>query len=124
MSDMVLIVESEQWLGDHYERVLRKEGFAVSRASNAYAAIDIIDDQPPVAIVMSLLLTGTNGLGLLHELQTYVDTGDIPVIVCSGTPDLHLEDLEPYGVKRLLDSASMRPEDVAAAVRSVIVGAV
>ncbi|USN96337.1 MAG: response regulator [Candidatus Nomurabacteria bacterium] len=118
----VLIVESEPWLGDHYERVLTKNGFTVSRASNGYAAIDMIDEKLPEAIVMSLLLSGTSGLGLLHELQTYVDTAKIPVIVCGGQLDLKLEDLEPYGVKRLLDSASMRPDDVVAAVRSVTIG--
>lgn len=124
MSETVLIIESEQWLGDHYERVLKKSGFAVTRASHAYAAMDMIDDVPPAAIVMSLLLSGTSGIGLLHELQTYVDTARIPIVVYSTRPDMRLEDLEPYGVKRLLDSVSMQPEDVVAAVRSVTIGAI
>ena len=121
-SKTVLIVESEPGLGDHYERILTKNGYKVSRATNGYAAIDMIDEKLPAAIVMSLLLSGTSGLGLLHELQTYVDTAGIPVIVCGGQLDLRLEDIEPYGVKRLLDSASMQPNDVVAAVRSVTMG--
>ena len=122
MNSSVLIVESEPWLGDHYERILMKNGFKVRRASNGHTAIDMIDDEIPIAIVMSLLLSGTSGFGLLHELQTYVDTAKIPVVVCGVSPDLRLEDLEPYGVKRLLDSTSMQPSDVVAAVRSVTIG--
>jgi len=121
MSQAVLIVESEPWLGDHYQRTLEKGGdFTTLRATNAYAAMDMIDETPPVAIVLSLLLSGTSGLGLLHELQTYVDTAEIPVIVCSSLPDVRLNELEPYGVKRLLNSTLMRPDDLPTAVRSVL----
>jgi DNA-binding response OmpR family regulator len=116
----VLIVESEPWLGDQYQRSLEKNDFEVIRATNAYAAIDMIDENSPAAIVMSLLLSGAGGLGLLHELQTYIDTADIPVIVCSSLPNLRLDDLEPYGVKRILDNTSMQPDDIAASVRSVL----
>jgi len=120
MSQIVLIIESEPWLGDQYQQGLEREGFEVTRASNAYTAIDMIDQQTPVAIIMSLLLNGPGALGLLHELQSYVDTADIPVIVCSSLPNLHLDELQPYGVQRLINTTTMQPGDVAAAVRSVL----
>jgi len=120
MSRTVLVVESEPWLGDHYIQVLEKHGFTTKRATNAYAAIDMIDDGLPDAIILSLLLSGTGGLGLLHELQTYIDTTEIPVIVCSGVAHVSLEELAPYGVRQLLDSRSMKPDDIVAAVRSVL----
>ncbi len=120
MTQTVVIIESEPWLGDQYQRGLERNGFEVARASNAYTAIDMIDDKPPAAIVMSLLLSGAVGLGLLHELQSYVDTANIPVIVCSSLPNLELEELQPYGVKQLIDSTSMQPDDLAAAIRSVL----
>jgi hypothetical protein len=59
-------------------------------------------------------------LNLLHELQSYTDTADIPVIVSTNLPNIELEELEPYGVKSLLNSASMKPSDIVAAVRSVV----
>ncbi len=120
MSRSVLIIESEPWLGDHYERSLKKHDFIVTRATNPYAAIAMIDGDLPDVIVMSLLLSGASGLGLLHELQTYTDTANIPVVVCSSLLDLRLEELEPYGVKRLLNSASMQPDDLVAAVRGAL----
>lgn len=119
MSQNVLVIESEPWLGDRYQSALEKGGFAVTRALNAYTAMDLIDDNPPVAIVMSLLLDGPGAIGLLHELQSYVDTADIPVIVCSSSPNLDVDELQPYGVRRLLNSSVMQPADLTATVRSV-----
>ena len=120
MISTVLIVESNQWLGDHYQRSLEQEGFAVSRASNGYSAIDSIDNNPPEVIIMSLMLDGPGALGLLHELQSYTDTADIPIIVCMNTPNIETDTLEPYGVKRIIDSTTMKPADIPTAVRSVL----
>jgi DNA-binding response OmpR family regulator len=116
----VLVIESEPWLGDHYQRQLEAQGYTVARAFNAYAAIDVVDEKQPVAIIMSLLLNGPGALNLLHELQSYTDTADIPVIVCTNLPNIELEELEPYGVKGLLNTASMKPSDIVATVRSVV----
>lgn len=120
MSQTVLVIESDPWLGDQYQRGLEHEGFQVTRASNAYAAVDLVDEQPPAAIVMGLLLSGGGAVGLLHELQSYIDTAKIPVIICASMPAVPLEDLQPYGVKRIIDSTTMRPTDLAAAVRSAL----
>lgn len=120
MSQKVVIIESDQWLGDHYQQTLERQGFAVERASHAHSAIDVIDTIIPDAIVLNLTLSGTSGIALLHELQTYVDTTVIPVVVCSNLPDLAGETLRPYGVHRVLDSRSMVPGDLVAAVRSAL----
>ena len=119
MSQAVLILESESWLGDHYQRTLESQGFRTIRTNDPHEAMDMIDDDLPLAIVMGLLLNGAGGLGLLHELQTYTDTAKIPVIVCSAMSGVTQDELEPYGVKRLLDNTAMQPSDLIAAVRSV-----
>lgn len=122
MSDnkSVMVIESEPWLGDHYQRQLESQGFSVMRASHAYAAIDLVDENPPSAIVMSLLLDGPGALNLLHELQSYTDTADIPVIVCSSMTDLDIDELRPYGVRQIINSTVMQPHDIVATVRSVL----
>lgn len=117
----VLVVESEPWLGEQFQRTLQKHGFETGLTSNAYSAIDMVDTMHPDIIVMGLLLSGAGGLGLLHELQSYTDTAKVPVIVCSDeTARISLEELRPYGVQRVLDTGTMQPNDLAAAVRSVL----
>lgn len=121
MSTHVLIIESEPWLSEHFERTLNKDGFVVRSVSNAYMAMDMINDQLPQVIVMNLQLSGTGGLNLLHELQSYTDTGKVPVVVCSDrATELSLDELRPYGVMRLLDTVTMQPQDLPATIRSVL----
>lgn len=116
----VLIIESEPWLGDQYQRSLEKHDFSVVRATHGYAAIDLIDSHAPRAIIMNLLLDGPGALGLLHELQSYSDTAKIPIIVCSSMASMSVEDLKPYGVRQLLNTTTMKPDDLPAAVRSAL----
>lgn len=116
----VFVLESDKWLGDHYQQTLEAQNFTVTRASDPYDAMDMIDEALPDAIVMSLLLNGAGGVGLLHELQSYADTAKVPVIVCTLIPSLTLEDLAPYGVKKVLNNTTLQPSDLVAAVRSVL----
>ncbi len=121
MNKKVVLIESDPWLGEHFGQVLERDGFAVTHVSHAYAAVDAINNDRPDAIGMSMMLSGVNGLNLLHELQSYTDTATIPVVVWSAQPDgVSLEDLQPYGVQRVLDTTTMQPGDVAAALRSVL----
>lgn len=116
----VLLVDDDVWLLEHYTDLLSAAGYQVISAKNAVVAIDLIDKQAPDVIVLDVLLPGATGFSLLHELQSYDDTATVPVIICSGlTDDLSLDDLAPYGVRRLLDKTTMTPDDLLAAVRSV-----
>lgn len=116
----VLIIESDTWLGDHFEDIVQSGEFIVSRAANSYSAMDMITDKVPAVILMNLKLSSVNGIGLLHELQTYSDTAGVPIIVYADEEGIELETLEPYGVKRVLIGATMKPADVVAAVRGVL----
>lgn len=118
----VVIVEDDSWLAAHIERILQKDGYVTYVAGHGYQAIDLIDAHGPDAIIVDMLLGGGTGLALLHELQSHPDLSNIPVIACTNlAPTLKLDELRPYGVRRILDKASMRPEDIRASVRSVLV---
>jgi len=117
----VLVVEDDAWLAEQQVRVLEKAGFSAQASPHAIDAITIIDVACPDAIVLDVLLTGTTAFALLHELQSYGDTGTIPVILCTNLAgDLSLENLQPYGVRRILDKTTMLPDDIVTAVRSVL----
>ncbi|AHB42444.1 response regulator BaeR [Candidatus Saccharibacteria bacterium RAAC3_TM7_1] len=117
----LIIVEDDQWLAEHYRRVLEREGYEIYHAPHALAAIDLIDDVRPQAIILDVLLTGTNALALLHELQSHTDLAKIPVILATNLADqIMLDDVQSYGVKRILNKATMHPEDIITAVRSVL----
>jgi CheY-like chemotaxis protein len=117
----ILIVEDDNWLSEQFARVLENAGYVATTVSNALSAIEKIDDIRPSAVIMDVLLTGSTAFALLHELQSYGDTGAIPIILCTNlASELKLDDLRSYGIKRILDKTTMIPDDLVVSVRSVL----
>lgn len=118
---VVLVVEDDTWLGEQYVRILSDAGFEATLVPHAIAAIEAIDDIKPQAIILDVLLTGNTAFTLLHELQSYTDTSELPIILCTNmAAELSLRDVEPYGVRRILDKVTMQPEDMVTALRGVL----
>lgn len=117
----VVVVEDDVWLAEHFVRTLADAGYDAQFSTNAIHAIDMIDNLKPDVIVLDMLLTVTTGMVLLHELQSYGDMATIPVVVCTNSAEeFDAKLLEPYGVRRVLDKTTMRPDDLIAAVRKVL----
>lgn len=116
----IVLVEDDVLLARHFERVLTLGGYRVQSTQHTLGAIELIDNHHPAAIVLDMLLSGSTGMNLLHELQSHEDLAAIPVIVVTNlATDTLATQLEPYGVRRLLDKTTMEPDDLTAAVRSV-----
>lgn len=121
IANKVLIVEDDKWLAEQYARVISGAGYKTEIALNALTAIQLIDDLLPNAIILDVLLTGSTAFALLHELQSYGDTGGIPIILCTNlASELSLDELLPYGVKQIIDKATMKPDDLVLALRRVL----
>lgn len=121
-SATILIVEDDKWFAEQHARVLSMAGYKTFISQHALAAIQAVDDVHPDVIILDVLLTGSTAFALLHELQSYGDTGKMPIVLCTNlATEMSLEDLKPYGVKKILDKAVMKPDDVVAAVRSVLI---
>ena len=117
----VLLIEDELWLAEAFAEELSRAGYAVQLVPHAHAAMAVIEDTIPDVIVADMLLTGSTVLPLLHELQTHPDTKAIPVVLCTNIAEtLEARALQDYGVKRVLDKTTMTPDDIVAALRSVL----
>ena len=117
----VVVVDDDEWLMDTYEHSLIAAGYSVARAANALEAIQVIDTHQPHAIILDIFMPGPNGVVLLHELQSYTDLANIPVIVATNAArDIRHGALLPYGVKAVLDKTVMTPEDIVLAVKRVL----
>jgi DNA-binding response OmpR family regulator len=117
----VLLVEDDPWLAELEADVLAQAGYDVIHAPHAPSAIAKIDEHQPDIIILDVLLTGSTAFALLHELQSYSDTKQVPVILCTNMAEsLKLEDLKTYGVQRIIDKTTMHPGDLVAAIRSVL----
>ncbi|MBC7459406.1 response regulator [Candidatus Saccharibacteria bacterium] len=117
----VLLVEDDPWLAELEAGVLKDAGFDVVLSPHAPSAIVAIDEHHPDVIILDVLLTGSTAFALLHELQSYGDTKQVPIILCTNMAEsLTLDDIRTYGVKRIVDKMTMQLDDLPAAIRSVL----
>lgn len=117
---LVLIIEDNFWLGEHYVRLIEQAGWKAVLCDNALDGIDRLDDLSVDVVVMDIFLAGPNGIALLHEMQSHADLNLIPVILVTNAADrLDLGNLSPYGVREVLDKVKMVPEDLVAAIQRV-----
>lgn len=119
-SKTILIIDDDVWFAEQISRVIRAAGYKTKHAPDGLAAIELIDKSLPDMIILDMFLPGPNALVLLHEMQSYSDLAALPVVVCtSSAADIPSNGLSVYGVRQVLDKASMQPQDVVAAVKRV-----
>ena len=117
----VIVIEDDQWFLALVKKTLERERFAVTAANNTIEGIAEINKKVPDAIILDFFMPGPNALVLLHELQSYGDTTQVPVILCTNNAsDIPKDTLSAYGVMAVLDKTTMHPDDVVAAVRKAL----
>jgi two-component system, chemotaxis family, chemotaxis protein CheY len=86
----ILMIDDDYELSEIYANILRKYGHQVVEVDSAQSALDSLEIYPTDVIIMDLLLPHNNGLSFLHELRSYVDWVDIPVIIISNLSANHI----------------------------------
>lgn len=120
----VLFIEDDVDVSEMYGAQLRIEDHEVTIVPTAQEAIDMLDRAGFDVIVLDILLPGSNGIAVLHELQGYEDWCEVPVVVLSNvtTDDLAVDPahLQKLGVRNYLIKMETTPQDLATAVRAVM----
>ncbi len=117
----ILVVEDDPWFAKQHLRVLKKANFNTKYATDGIAAIGMLDQELPDAVLLDMFLPGPNAMVLLHEMQSYADLSRLPVIICCGSAsNIPLDRLAPYGVVEILDKNTMKPNDIVSAIRRVL----
>ncbi len=119
----ILLVEDDEDLAEMYQLQLRHGGHRIKMATDAQAALDVLDALAVDLIVLDILLPVHNGLSVLYELRSYPDWRQIPVIiltsVASGEVKLTAVGLAKLGVAQYLDKAHTKPHQLLAAVEAI-----
>lgn len=118
----VLIVEDDRWMAENHHRILESAGFDCFRVHDAERALETIDEFQPDVIVLDFLLPQATAMQLLHELQSYDDTHVVPVVLCTSVAEAagYRTELQKYGVRIVLDKATMTPKQLTVAVTDVL----
>lgn len=117
----VLLVESDRLLADMYASALGKH-CQVSLASNAQEAIDTLDNNDVNVLVTDVLLGAHDGVEIIHEVRSYDDWFNLPIVVLSSLPEFDFpldgKRLSRYGVSELLYKPATKPDQLLEAVLS------
>lgn len=78
----ILIIDDDIHIGNMIQEMLRKKGYAVSRAYSGTEALLVLSQSKPDLILLDLMLPGLNGEDILPQIK------GIPVIVISAKVDV------------------------------------
>ena len=80
---LVLLAEDSTHASDLLANYLEPAGYDVVRAGSLHKTIQMARELRPDAVVLDLLLPGTEGWRVLRELKAQTETSSIPIIVAS-----------------------------------------
>jgi|JI10StandDraft_1071094.scaffolds.fasta_scaffold402489_2 CheY-like chemotaxis protein len=109
MKPKLLLIEDDRWLADSYMHVL--EEYDIDSAVSGQDAMDLIDVNDYDLIIADVMLERGLVIDLLHELQSYDDTAQLPIVLCTTLAQrIKLEDVRAYGVVAVLDKTTLTPK--------------
>lgn len=83
----VLIVDADRLYKQACSKYLLNKGYTTAESASAQTAIGKCEDQKPDIILVDLQLVGHSGVEFLHELRSYGEWQNIPIILLSSIPD-------------------------------------
>jgi two-component system nitrogen regulation response regulator NtrX len=86
MTARILIVDDEANIRRMLGALLKSEGFEVTEAANGNAALLTLEEAPPDAILIDLMMPGPDGIQTLEKIRER--DGATPVIMMSGKAQL------------------------------------
>ena len=117
--ESVLLVDDDQDLGDMFQLGLENAGFAVQRAADGMAAVDLVLRQPPDLVLMDQGLPGLNGLQALERLRSKRRGLPVPVVMFSNADDDALvRKAFALGALEWVVKAGITPRQLAGRVRT------
>jgi CheY-like chemotaxis protein len=88
----ILIIEDDAQVMKLLSTLLERKGYEVVKASYALPALFRVTRRPPDLILADLNMPIMNGLDLIGQFKSYVETRDIPIVVVTGSnPDENRE---------------------------------
>ena len=106
---LIYIVDADKGFAEYVQTLLGGEVFL-----DGVTAVTAMNEKVPDVVVCAMQLVGPNAVAMLHEMRSDVATMNVPVVVLT---DGELKaDLRGYGVVRVLNKATMMPDDLIEAV--------
>lgn len=84
MSFTILVVDDEPALRDLIGQMLEIGGYGVLEAGDGEEALDMIDETPPDAVILDVMMPEMDGITVCKTLRSNPATAVLPIIMLSG----------------------------------------
>src|SRR5262249_7541780 len=85
--DAVLVIEDNATAREALQRLLTQKGFRAKAAASGEEGLRLARELHPLAIMLDLVMPGTDGWAVLRAVKTHPDLADIPVVLFTGMAD-------------------------------------
>lgn len=106
-----------------YKHKLNQD-FTVYGVSSAQAALDVLDNEhlKMDVVIMDVNIGQNNGIELLHELRSYDDWINMPIIMLSSVPPGRVQaaKLHRYGLSKFLYKPQTPPRELSIQTKRVL----
>lgn len=121
-----LIIEDDLWLLEMYQDSLVSGGIEVLSASSAESGLSTLDSHEDInLIILDMFLPSHSGIEFLHEIASYSDVNNLPIIILSSVSkrDFGMTDERwlHYGVVEYLYKPQTKPQDLLVAIKKQLV---
>jgi CheY-like chemotaxis protein len=121
----VLVVEDDADTRDMLRRMLTREGWAVTEATNGRVALERVAESQPELILLDLMMPEMDGFAFIEALRQQDAWRSIPVVVVTAkdlTPEDHRR-LNGY-VEQILQKGAYSREALLTEVRDLVAACV
>ncbi len=118
---MILIAEDNDTSAKLLELILRKQGHETIRATTGREALELLEQNPDIRLVISdVMMPELDGIGLLKELRESSAYSDLPVIMCTSLAEAtQVKEAARLGCTSYLIKP-VRANDLAGRIRRVL----
>jgi len=87
MARQIIVVDDDKGSLNLTAVVLKQGGFHVLRATNAYEALDMIEEVTPDLFILDNMMPGMDGIELCRRIRARAQTAQTPVFMLSALSD-------------------------------------
>lgn len=84
MASIVLVVDDDPRVTAYFERLLAREGYAVTIANDASSALTSVTEQPPDVILLDVMIPDLDGFEICRRLKREPGTRLTPVVLVTA----------------------------------------
>ena len=117
--ERIFVIDDDKNLLKVMKSLLHLRGFDVSVFKNWELAYKIMKLFKPQLILLDVFLKGTDGLEVCQRLKASPFTKHIPIILCSGYPQIAAKGISDYGAADFIGKP-FELDDLIKKIRSVL----